>query len=1811
MADFKISRLRYTWKGDWVTDTSYKIDDVVKFGPNSYVCVSAHTSSTFVIEINHWIKMTEGYRFRGIWESETDYVIGDVISYGATVYICNTSHTSGSTLEDDSSKWSIYFQNINWRDGWTAETYYTANDLVRYGAKIYRCVDAHTSILAGLEEDISKWEIYYTNNNWRGNYTAGSRYYQDDLVIYGGTLWRCLIGHTAPSEGEGILFDTSTTWTLEIPGNQFSGEWNSTVIYQRGDIVKHGGYIYVANINNLNQTPSNDIYQADEIEYWKLLSVGINFLGNWSVDSNYKTGDVVRRGGNLYLALLDTSITEDGSTLDYLDVSNWEILTESKNWQGRWAEGNFYQLNDLVIFDGTTYVCNFAHESDDQNYPGDNGNGIYYWDVLVQAGSEIGLKQAGDLLTYNLSRLPAGDGSTFGSTNVPIGNQGQYLTIDNDDNVVYNNFNILERVVYVGTDGIDDNTDPLRGYNPNAPWKSIRYACDQLNDEFTGHTTVRVSAGVHSEILPIIIPARTVILGTELRTTIVEPAEAIPELANDATYTIAALSRISQLIQSVINQETLSPPKTPSNLSDPVDLNLDVFETAGDQIQDMIQDMVSLIRYYVESLGSLPTGRGSNEATTDSGIINAILVLEANREFLKDEVIAFLNATYLSYDYDETLCRRDIDRYIDAFKYDLLYAGNYKSLVAARWYKSAVLGSASENMFLCRDATGVRNLTVRGLTGTLPTLPDEGNIYKVPTGGAYMSLDPGWGPNDEKVWITTRSPYIQGVTTFGTACVGQKIDGALHNGGNRSMVSNDFTQVLDDGIGAWVANGGRAELVSVFTYYGAIGYYATNGGIIRATNGNCSYGLYGAVADGNDSTEIPDIASVTTRELQAQVAAVFAGEFVDEIQTFEFTDAGQNYTSATADIFGAGVNASVLFEEFRDNAVFNIRLRDTSDTIGQVVGGAGYTLTRGNAQPHETLNGDLTSITLQSNDSNEEEDILGMRLVIISGSGTGQYGYISAYDSLTKVASIKRESDDQPGWDHLIGGREIKNPLDTTTTYSIEPRPIIDDPGFTVTNTTLGVSTDWGSIAWGEIQGSYTGLSGTVTSRVKTSNLASFDVEQNGRSFTVTLTNGGTGFVPLDTIVISGDDVGGATPENDILITVRSITNGGTILTFNQESIASSGKFVALTKAGSAGVYSKDGSSWTTFNMPVSGNWICLANGLNKFVAIAQNSDNFAYSTNGETWTGDVLPLSADWRGLTFGDGRFVAVSGDQNKFAYSDDGESWTADDMPSIGDSSFNEWVDVVYGKGKFVAISNSGNYAAVSEDGETWTANIMDVIGDSSQRDWVSIAYGNDRFVAISTQGDIAFSFDGAFWYPGTMPSQDGSTAHLWRKIKYGHGVFFAIGDTGARTVGAETTTGPSNYCATSPDGYNWTPRTLNASKLWTQLAFGNPSVYQYDSTVGISTPVWVALAQNDGTGNRIRTGKRALARVIVETGQITEVRIWDPGSGYLEEPNITFVGNNVTVEAEADCRIGDGVLSNPEWLDRGLGYRTNSTRVTIEGNGHSDLIPEGRFIYLTNLERYPATGTQITFPGNDQIYSISSITQLGGIDGDYTARLRVLPDLKVRDRIEHGTSATLRKQYSQIRMTGHDFLDIGTGNFLTTNYPEVYSGFVDSAPEQEVLEEQGGRVFYTATDQSGNFRTGELFAVEQATGIVTISADFFNLAGLSELRLGGIRIGGTNVVIREFSTDQFFTEDSNNIVPTQRAIAGYLNNRLTVGGSEIATASFVAGTVRVGPQFIGSTINGTVEFTNIVDFSGPGAGISGGMLAQTMFYRSFYS
>jgi hypothetical protein len=161
-------------------------------------------------------------------------------------------------------------------------------------------------------------------------------------------------------------------------------------------------------------------------------------------------------------------------------------------------------------------------------------------------------------------------------------------------------------------------------------------------------------------------------------------------------------------------------------------------------------------------------------------------------------------------------------------------------------------------------------------------------------------------------------------------------------------------------------------------------------------------------------------------------------------------------------------------------------------------------------------------------------------------------------------------------------------------------------------------------------------------------------------------------------------------------------------------------------------------------------------------------------------------------------------------------------------------------------------------------------------------------------------------------------------------------------------------------------------------------------------------------------------------------------------------------------------------------------------------------------------------------------------------------------------------------STMRATGHDFLDVGTGGYNASNYPNRIYGAPLTPKNQsnEVQERTRGRVFYVSTDQDGFFRVGRFFTVDQGTGTVKFAASI----ALSNLDGIGFKRG---VAISEFSTDDVFLNPATDVVPVQQAIYSYLNKRLGMNDKGANVDS-------IGPGFLDREgINGP---KNDIDWGG---------------------
>ncbi len=193
----------------------------------------------------------------------------------------------------------------------------------------------------------------------------------------------------------------------------------------------------------------------------------------------------------------------------------------------------------------------------------------------------------------------------------------------------------------------------------------------------------------------------------------------------------------------------------------------------------------------------------------------------------------------------------------------------------------------------------------------------------------------------------------------------------------------------------------------------------------------------------------------------------------------------------------------------------------------------------------------------------------------------------------------------------------------------------------------------------------------------------------------------------------------------------------------------------------------------------------------------------------------------------------------------------------------------------------------------------------------------------------------------------------------------------------------------------------------------------------------------------------------------------------------------------------------------------------------------------------------------------------VTAANGIGSIFsTTTLRTL-----RCGADAGATGVVTVRISTCRATSHDFLDIGTGGFNTTNYPNIIFGSPAQAAvqSQEVFEETVGRVFYVSTDQYGIFRVGRFFTVDQGTGTVTFSAAI----ALSNLDGLGFKRG---VVVSEFSTDNTMTGNSSDTVSTQSAVRGYIDKRLGLDHNGLS----VGIGDRIGPGFL--PLNGANPMAN---------------------------
>jgi hypothetical protein len=601
-----------SWGDAWATGTFYKVNDVVNYGGRSYIVNESHTSAATTAlgleaDFSKWDLFNDGIAFKGTWASTTRYKLNDMVSYGGQVYICNTYHTSTSTF--DTVKFTMFATGLQFEGSYDNGTTYQPGDVVSYGANTYV---ASVTTVGNLPTDTNYFTVITQGVVYKGIYGGATAYKKGDIVTYGASAY------VAKQDTVGNLPSNATNWDTMVSGLQSLGAYSGATAYVKGDIVQYGGYSYVAKNNTTGNLPTvtanwdvltkgytfigvysgvtaykpgelvsygGSIYAAkvnttgtapSNATNWDLFTQGFSFAGDYAGGTTYKVGEVVKYGAKLYIATAEGSgnlptnasfftlyvdgvrlapnptytngvaylagdivrygarsyicilghTSNNGGGIEPPNATYWSLLAAGMFWKGTYSAGTEYELDDTVEYLGSTWISVSAN-----NIGQTPSSSPTKWNLVAQTGDVTPvLTTAGDLLRKG----------TGGSVErIPVGTGGQILAVNGAGLPAWENNNVTGQVYYVTPEGNNGND----GKSINRAFATIKYACTTV----TGPATIFVKSGTYTEILPITIPANVYIVGDSLRSVVIQPQ------AGDETKTMFLMSNGS-LLQKVTMQ---------------------------------------------------------------------------------------------------------------------------------------------------------------------------------------------------------------------------------------------------------------------------------------------------------------------------------------------------------------------------------------------------------------------------------------------------------------------------------------------------------------------------------------------------------------------------------------------------------------------------------------------------------------------------------------------------------------------------------------------------------------------------------------------------------------------------------------------------------------------------------------------------------------------------------------------------------------------------------------------------------------------------------------------------------------------------------------------------------------------------------------------------------------------------------------------------------------------------------------------------------------------------------------------------------
>ena len=281
---------------------------------------------------------------------------------------------------------------------------------------------------------------------------------------------------------------------------------------------------------------------------------------------------------------------------------------------------------------------------------------------------------------------------------------------------------VVTNILYVTMDG--DDTNDGRAMDPSRACRTVGGAIN--SPYYQSGTQIRVAPGHYLEDNPLQLKPYTSIMGSDIRTTSIEPINKTQDLfhMNSGCYLafMQFLNGRSGLLEgqytSEFNRGAYCTSFPPLSGDDRIDLFHSPYvqnctNLSGPWLKDgtmfvpnqtvqipaavgtgtWVANTTTLV--VTAGTGTITQGMAVNAGQQNPGFFDARTLMLANKPFLQEQVVAYVDATFNnpSFTYNATKCRRDVGLILDSISLDVLYNSTSESTFAGLQYWSQTSSS--------------------------------------------------------------------------------------------------------------------------------------------------------------------------------------------------------------------------------------------------------------------------------------------------------------------------------------------------------------------------------------------------------------------------------------------------------------------------------------------------------------------------------------------------------------------------------------------------------------------------------------------------------------------------------------------------------------------------------------------------------------------------------------------------------------------------------------------------------------------------------------------------------------------------------------------------------------------------------------------------------------------------------------------------------------------------------------------------------------------------------------------------------------